>query len=173
MISNTIAIASLGLLGNLIEAAPLQPKEPTWWDNHVAGLTCRHNKTRLQEDKQYYECNPWWDSTLKIGVDNWGMPYGSLTHSYYLKSMTPVLDGLSSYAGVKRIGEVLPQSAWKEVFSHANDIYSYESFLNAAKAYPQFCNDAKAAHGKEGDEREKILVKTCKKELAGLFANWT
>ena len=47
MISNTIAIASLGLLGNLIEAAPLQTKEPTWWDNHVAGLTCRHAKTRL------------------------------------------------------------------------------------------------------------------------------
>ena len=106
---------------------------------------------------------------MKIGVDNWGMPYGSLTHSYYLKSMTPVLDGLTDYAGVKRIEEVLPRSAWKEVFSHANDIYSYENFLNAAKAYPQFCNDAKAAHGKEGDKREKILLKTCKKELNELY----
>lgn len=49
MISNTIAIASLGLLGNLIEAAPLITEEPEnwWWDNYVMGLTCRHAKTRL------------------------------------------------------------------------------------------------------------------------------
>ena len=40
---------------------------------------------------------------MNIGVDVFGMPYGSLTDSYYLKSMTPVLDGLSGYAGVKRI----------------------------------------------------------------------
>lgn len=72
-----------------------------------------------------------------------------------------------------RIKNIFTQDDWNEVFAHANSIYTYDMFLNVVKYYPYFCNESNDCNHYNSCHEEDKYEAACKKELAGLFANWT
>ena len=74
----------------------------------------------------------------RLGVMN-GIPYSKDSGVVrMLKSATPIDGDVSDYkskANVKRVMAAVSEDAWKELFPIANELYTYDGFLQAVGKY--------------------------------------
>jgi len=69
-----------------------------------------------------------------------------------------------SFENVKRVTEIVNKEAFDYLFPMRNELYTYEGMLQAIGKFPAFCG--------ESNMYDKDLDKTCKRELATLFAHF-
>ena len=70
-----------------------------------------------------------------------------------------------SMSNVVRASQILSQDSWNVLFPNADELYTYESFLQAMAKFPKFCGEAKDA------DDEDSLQNACKVELSTLLAH--
>jgi hypothetical protein len=77
-------------------------------------------------------------------------------------------DDFISFENVKRVDKILGEDDFDKLFPLRNkNTYTYEGLLKAVGKFPAFCDESNlSGYGKD-------LDKTCKRELATLFAHMT
>jgi hypothetical protein len=75
------------------------------------------------------------------------------------------------FENVQRVAAILPESKYDEVFPMKNDLYQYQGFLRAIAKFPKFCGESNLGSDYDASYN-KDLDKTCKRELAFLFAHF-
>jgi len=78
-----------------------------------------------------------------------------------------LVENYMDFPNVQRVAEILPEAAYEHVFAMRNALYTYQGFLRAIAKFPKFCGESNMyINDAERDE------KTCKRELAFLFAHF-
>lgn len=107
----------------------------------------------------------WYDQEKKMGVDN-GIPYSN-DSALHRRIRSPLsvdgpLDNYKNFRNVQMVESVFPASEWSTAFPYANSFYTYDEFLKGVAKFPMFCNETAL---------NWPLEKSCRKELANLFAH--
>ena len=110
----------------------------------------------------------YYDKTNKIGVKN-GVPYSNDADVKRRLTSPLTVDGsvkldYKTKENVKTVMKFMDSEKWDTAFPLANDIYTYDNFLMAVAKFPSFCNETNLSGW--------TVEKTCKRELAGMFAHW-
>ena len=119
--------------------------------------------------------NEFYDDVKKYGVKN-GEPYSDDADVKHRMEAPQTLEESvdSNYLqkdNVKTVVKLIKSKEdWEIIFPLADDVYTYENFLKAVAKFPHFCNETKL---KDSDGNDWSKEKTCRRELAAMFAHWT
>ena len=118
--------------------------------------------------------NDYWTKNQNLTNDNLGIRVvGGLIEGttdemnhFFHSSHTRVghTDNYTGYDNVQQVMTVFPECLWNDWTAGANEIYTYEAFLQAVAKFPYFCGETNSPLGYD-------LAQTCKREIATFFAN--
>jgi len=111
--------------------------------------------------------NDWYNNDAHMGVKN-GIPYSEDdAMSRKLDAAMALEGGVPDYLdfnNVQRVKNIINEEEFEEIFPMRNELYTYDGLLRAIGKFPAFCGESNMF----GND----LNKTCKRELAMLFAHF-
>ena len=120
-------------------------------------------QTRIVDDGPW-DGQDWYNQNEDIGVTK-GIPYSNDVDIQRRITAATASDGtFTDYLdspNVQRVTQFLKEDKFEELFPIADDVYTYESLLQAIAKYPKFC----------GEDKQSDIDTSCPRELSTLFAH--